>query len=125
MLAVLLGETDAARYEDAIAHAMRRRMAAPNWLEAAAVLDRRADAPARASLDEFVEQLRISVEPFTAAHAALARQAWRDYGRGSGHPARLNFGDCLAYGFAKAEGQPLLFKGNDFNQTDIEPALRA
>ena len=66
----------------------------------------------------------VRVEPFTAEHAALARQAWRDYGRGSGHPAKLNFGDCLAYGFAKAEREPLLFKGSDFPRTDIEPALR-
>ncbi len=122
---MLLGEADAAQYEDVIAHADRRRMAAPSWLEAAVVLDRRADVLARGSLDAFVERLRISVEPLTAVHAAIARRAWRDYGRGSGHPARLNFGDCLAYGFAKGEREPLLFKGNDFIHTDIEPAMKA
>ena len=100
-------------------------MAAPSWLEAALILDRRVDVSGRANLDEFVEQLRVSVEPFTAEHAALARQAWRDYGRGSGHRAQLNFGDCLAYGFAKAEREPLLFKGDDFVHTGLEPALKA
>ena len=100
-------------------------MAAPSWLEAALILDRRANMPGRVSLDEFVERLRVSIELFTAEHAALARQAWRDYGRGSGHKAQLNFGDCLAYGFAKAEREPLLFKGDDFVHTDLEPTLKA
>jgi hypothetical protein len=53
----------------------------------------------------------------------IAREAYRDFGRGSGHPARLNFGDCFAYALARATGEPLLFKGDGFSQTDIEPAL--
>ena len=89
------------------------------------VVDRRSDSIARARFEELVTRFGLRVEPFTAEHAALARRAWREYGRGSGHPARLNFGDCLAYGFAKGEQEPLLFKGNDFVLTDIEPALKA
>ena len=55
--------------------------------------------------------------------ARLARRAYRAYGRGTGHPARLNLGDCFAYALAKATGEPLLFKGDDFIHTDVEPAL--
>lgn len=89
------------------------------------VLDRRGDQQALSRFKDFMERYEVRVEPFTAEHATLARQAWRDYGRGSGHPARLNFGDCLAYGFAKGEREKLLFKGDDFTHTDIEPALKA
>ena len=59
----------------------------------------------------------------TARHAQHARQAWKSFGKGV-HRAKLNFGDCLAYGLARAENEPLLFKGNDFVHTDIEPALK-
>ena len=65
--------------------------------------------------------MRITIEAVTAEHAQIARAAYRDFGRGSGHPAGLNFGDCFAYALAKATGEPLLFKGNDFAQTDLTP----
>jgi len=61
--------------------------------------------------------------PVTEAQARIAREAYRDFGRGSGHPARLNFGDCFAYALAKAMNEPLLFKGDDFTRTDITSAL--
>jgi ribonuclease VapC len=63
------------------------------------------------------------VEPVTEAHARIAREAYRDFGKGSGHPAKLNFGDCFAYALAKAAGELLLFKGDDFGHTDISPVL--
>ena len=87
------------------------------------VVDRRGDPIASNLFDEIVKEVPIEIAAISAAHAASARQAWRDYGRGA-HPAKLNFGDCLAYGFAKIEGEKLLFKGNDFSRTDIEPALK-
>ncbi len=62
-------------------------------------------------------------ESVTLEQAAIAREAYRRYGRGTGHPAALNFGDCFAYAPASATGEPLLFKGNDFTATDITPAL--
>src|SRR5262249_60411163 len=62
------------------------------------------------------------IEPVTEAQARIAREAYRDFGRGSGHPARLNFGDCFAYALARQTGQPLLFKGDDFVHTDVTPA---
>ncbi len=125
LLAVILREPEAQLFADAMTLASQARISAPNWTEAAMVVDRRGDPRARNRFETVVRELRIEVAALGAQHAALARQAWRDYGRGSGHPARLNFGDCLAYGFAKAEGQPLLFKGDDFTQTDIESALKA
>jgi ribonuclease VapC len=69
-----------------------------------------------------VQKFEIEIVPFTAEHAAIARQAYRDFGKGSGHPAKLNFGDCMAYALARSERQPLLFVGNDFSHTDIEAA---
>ena len=71
---------------------------------------------------DFIRDFRIEIIPITAEHAREARLARRRYGKGV-HPAGLNFGDCLVYGVAKVEGQPLLFKGDDFSQTDIAPVL--
>jgi uncharacterized protein with PIN domain len=70
-----------------------------------------------------ISSARLVIEAVTEAHARIAREAYRDFGRASGHPARLNFGDCFAYALARATGEPLLFKGNDFSQTDIASAL--
>jgi ribonuclease VapC len=70
-----------------------------------------------------VREAEIVIEPVTEEQAHIARQAYRDYGRGSGHPARLNFGDCFAYALARATGEPLLFKGDDFRHTDIASAV--
>jgi ribonuclease VapC len=69
-----------------------------------------------------LRESRITIEPFTEEHAFLARQAFSDYGKGR-HAAGLNFGDCFSYALAKATGEPLLFKGDDFRKTDIIPAL--
>jgi ribonuclease VapC len=87
------------------------------------VLDNRADPILSSKLDLLLGQLSVIVVPVTPAHARLARQAHREYGRGSGHPARLDFGDCFSYALAKETGEPLLFKGTDFAQTDITPAI--
>jgi ribonuclease VapC len=62
------------------------------------------------------------IEPVTEAQARIAREAYRDFGRASGHPAKLNFGDCFAYALSKVTGESLLFKGEDFTHTDITPA---
>lgn len=65
---------------------------------------------------------QIAIEPVTETHAPLARQAYRDLGKSSGHPAKLNFGDCFSYALAKSEGEPLLFKGQEFSRTEVKPA---
>lgn len=98
------------------------RISAANLLEAAIVADSsRVGAGTR--LDRIVEIAGIHVEPVTHAHVQSARIAFRRYGRGSGSPARLNFGDCFAYALAATTGEPLLFKGNDFTHTDILQAI--
>jgi ribonuclease VapC len=123
LLAVVLAEPDAPRYATAIANASERRMPAAAWFEAAMQVDASGDEFAVNRFDDFIRDFRIRIVPFTAEHARHARVGRRLYGRNR-HPARLNFGDCMVYGVAKAEREPLLFKGNDFSQTDIEPALK-
>jgi ribonuclease VapC len=89
------------------------------------VVERRGDPIASGLFDDFISEFAIEIAGLNAEHVMRGRQAWRDFGKGSGHPAKLNFGDCMAYGFARVEGEPLLFKGDNFAQTDIEPALKA
>jgi ribonuclease VapC len=98
------------------------RIASAGYLETAIVVDGRRSVKASQALDAMVQKFEIEIVPFTAEHAAIARQAYRDFGKGSGHPAKLNFGDCMAYALARSERQPLLFVGNDFSHTDIEAA---
>lgn len=82
-------------------------------------------APYHTYVDRLLAAWRIQVVPLTVEQARLARAAYRDYGRGSGHPARLNLGDCFAYALAADTGQSLLFKGDDFMHTDIPQALES
>jgi ribonuclease VapC len=76
-----------------------------------------------AKLDAFILDAEIAIEPVTVEQARIARQAYRDYGRGSGHAANLNFGDCFSYALARAKRQPILFKGDDFGHTDLRSAV--
>lgn len=123
LLAVILDETDGDRYIRALVRGRPLRMSAANWLEAVLVVDGRGSMAASVRFEDLVRRLRIEVVPVTVDHAYRARTAHREYGRGN-HPARLNYGDCFAYALAKLEGEPLLFKGGDFAQTDVEPALK-
>jgi ribonuclease VapC len=120
LVAILFGEPQAERFVDAIAEAEPRLMSAANLLEAAIVVDNQLGPVAGRQFDRFVEQARIDIEPVTEVQVRIARQAYLDFGRGN-HAAKLNFGDCFAYALAKATGEPLLFKGDDFEQTDIRP----
>jgi ribonuclease VapC len=112
-------------YARVIADAAARRVSAVNFVESAAVIDASRDPIATRRFDEFIQEASISIEPVTEIQARIARDAYRDFGKGSGHPAKLNFGDCFAYALAKTSGEPLLFKGNDFVHTDIASALPA
>ncbi len=123
LVSVLLGEADGKRLAGFISEAVLPRMSADNWLETAMVIDRRGDADAAARFDNILHEFNIEVAAFTA-EARAARVAWSRFGKGSGHPAQLNFGDCIAYATAKEAGEALLFKGRDFVHTDIEPALK-
>jgi ribonuclease VapC len=87
------------------------------------VIDAERDPIVSRELDVVRRELGIAIAPVTATHVDIARQAYRDFGRGSGHPAKLNFGDCFAYALAIEQDEPLLFIGNDFSHTDVEPAL--
>jgi len=92
-------------------------------VEAAAVIDASRDPIASRRFDDLIEEAEVTVESVTEAQARIARQAYRDFGKGSGHPARLNFGDCFAYALAKAKREPMLFKGDDFTHTDVTSAI--
>jgi ribonuclease VapC len=123
VLAIFLQEPDGRRYLRAILDADPRRMSVSNWLEATMVVDRRGNAVAENWLEDFMQNAQIELMPVSISQATIARRAWRTFGRGI-HPARLNYGDCFAYALAKDTREPLLFKGNDFAQTDVEPALK-
>jgi ribonuclease VapC len=122
VIALLRDEPDAPHFAAALATRRQlKRLSAANYLEAAIVIDGSRDPVASRRLDDIIAKASITIEAVTAEHAQIARAAYRDFGRESGHPAGLNFGDCFAYALAKATGEPLLFKGNDFAQTDLTP----
>jgi ribonuclease VapC len=123
VIAILRDEPEAAAFATVADAAAQCRMSAANFFEAAIIIDGRRDAIASRRLDDLLRELQIVIEPVTESQARLAREAYRDFGRGSGHPARLNFGDCFAYALARERGEPLLFKGGDFSHTDIAPAI--
>lgn len=123
VLAILLQEPEAAACSKAMDEARTLRISAATLLETMIVVDGRADAIAGRSLDLLIEEARIIVEPVTEEHARIGREAYRDFGKGSRHPAQLNYGDCFAYALAMTTGEPLLFKGNDFSHTDVRAAL--
>lgn len=123
LVAIVFEESDAARYTAATLRSDSLTMAAPNYLEVCLVVDARRRDDLSSLVDRLIEKLDITIAPFTADQARIARDASRRYGRGSGHPAKLNFGDCIAYSLAIERGEPLLFKGNDFAQTDVVPAI--
>ena len=122
LVALLRGEDDSPRFARALAaRGESKRMSAANFLETAIVIDGSRDPVASRRLDDVVAKANLTIEPVTAKQAHIARAAYRDFGKDSGHPARLNFGDCFAYALARATGEPLLFKGEDFGFTDIRP----
>lgn len=97
-------------------------ISAATYLEASIVVDRWKSPTLSRRLDDLLDRFSIVIEPVTAEQAHIARQAYRDYGKGSGHPANLNFGDCFSYALARAKREPILFKGDDFNHTDLRNA---
>jgi ribonuclease VapC len=122
VIAILRMEAEAPEFARIIERATQPRISAVSYVEAGAVIDGSKDPVASRRFDELIEAAEIAIEPVTEAQARIARQAYRDFGKASGHPAKLNFGDCFAYALAKAKGEPLLFKGQDFSQTDVRLA---
>jgi ribonuclease VapC len=98
-------------------------LSAASYVETAIVLDSRRDPVLSSGLDDLIFEANILIEPLTDAQAKIARQAYRDYGKGSGHPANLNFGDCFSYALARDKREPILYKGVDFGHTDLRSAL--
>ncbi len=123
LLSILLDEPHAARLLEAIVDAPAPRLSAANWVELSMVVEEHGGRLASLRLDEFIRTAGIEITPVTVEQAAAARNAWRYFGRHK-HSARLDFGDCFAYALAKISGAPLLFSGEDFSRTDVEPALR-
>ena len=118
LVAILDQEPEADRIVRTVASASERTLSAANLVEAGIVMQaRRGDDGAR-DLDLLLAKLRVDIAAVTASQADIARKAFRRYGRAR-HPANLNFGDCFAYALAKDKSAPLLFKGNDFGQTDV------
>lgn len=106
----------------AIAAAARPQMSAATYVECGIVVDRRSSAATRRRFDELLESLDLEVVPLTVEQARVAREAHRDFGRGSGSAARLNLGDCFTYALAAETGGGLLYKGDDFGATDLPAA---
>ena len=121
IIAVLRAEPDAEKIVLAMqSSGAPLRMSAASYVEVGAVIDQARDPIARRRVDELIHALGIGIESVTSQQADLAREAYRDFGKGSGHRAGLNFGDCFSYALAKSFTEPLLFKGHDFGKTDLE-----
>lgn len=121
LVAILYGEPEADEFIDRI-NESEAKLSAASYVETGAVIDRAVDPVVSRALDDLLSLGEIRIEPVTEQQARVARQAYRDFGKGTGHPAQLNFGDCFAYALAKVADEALLYKGDDFNHTDVTDA---
>jgi len=119
IIAIAQNEPEAPLFERMIAEDSVRLISAATVLEAAMVLETRFGEDGGVELDLWLAKANVEIIPVNAEHADQARRAWRRYGKGR-HPASLNYGDCFSYALAKLTNEPLLFKGSDFSQTDIQ-----
>jgi ribonuclease VapC len=119
LVALLFDESDAEQFELAIEADPRRLMSAASILETSIVVESRFGEAGGREFDLLLYKAQIEIVAVTPEQVDIARHAYRTYGKGR-HPAGLNFGDCFAYALCKMSGEPLLFKGNDFSQTDVE-----
>ncbi len=124
IVSILLEEPDAERFDSEILSATSPLMSTATYLETAMVVESRGGPEVGRVLDEWLQRSGIELVPVTLEQAQAARDAWRRYGKGN-HPAALNFGDCFVYALARTTGEPLLYKGADFAQTDVRSALEA
>jgi ribonuclease VapC len=119
IIAILQDESDAKAFAAAILRDTVRRISVVTWVEAAIVTDGNRNPVLSRRFDDLLRDVHMRVETVTPKQAEIARQAYRDFGKGR-HKAGLNFGDCFAYALAKEMNEPLLFKGTDFARTDVE-----
>ena len=122
VIAILSGEPETESFIRALADDSKIMISAFNALESAIVIEAKKGEAGGRELDLLLHRARIEVIPLNNDQAELALSAWRKYGKGN-HSAGLNIGDCCAYALAKYSGEPLLFKGKDFSQTDIRPVI--
>jgi len=118
LIALLNAEAESARLAAAIETDASRLISAATVVEAGLVIESRYGPVGGRELDLLMAKAGLSIQAVTAEQAEMAREAWRRFGKGR-HAAGLNFGDCFSYALAKATGEPLLFKGDDFTRTDI------
>ena len=124
VIALVFQEEEATEFARMLAESDITRISAATYLEAGIVLDSRQDPALSRQLDHLIDSAEMVIESVTAEQARAARLAYRDFGKGSGHPAQLNFRDCFTYALAVEHGEPLLFKGAGFSRTDVTPAWR-
>lgn len=122
LIAILFGEPEALSFTRVLAGETLKLISSINALETGIVVEARKGEAGGREFDLLMHRAQIEIVAMNADQAELARAAWRKYGKGN-HPAGLNIGDCCAYALAKYSGEPLLFKGDDFSQTDIQPAV--
>jgi ribonuclease VapC len=122
LLAIVLGEPDGQQFYTSLGRAGTSSVSAVNYVEAGIRADQDKTGSRGKLLDELMQHFDVQIASITPEQATMARETYRRYGKGR-HPARLNLGDCFAYSLAKLRREPLLFKGDDFKKTDIEPAL--
>ena len=125
LIAILRDEAEADAFTQALDSESQPKMSVVSYVEAGVATDSARDARVSRRLDDLirVSEIEIEIVPVTLEQGQMAREAYRDFGKGSGHPARLNFGDCFSYALAREAREPLLFKGADFPATDVEVAL--
>jgi ribonuclease VapC len=121
IIAILESEPEADALQQALDRSPGHTISAVNYVETGIVIDGRGDPVLSRTFDNFLFETRIRIESVTPEQARLAREAYRDFGKGR-HRAGLNLGDCFSYALAKCKREPLLFKGNDFRKTDVEVA---
>ena len=124
IVAIARGEPEALAFSEMLARTPGKLIAAPSYLECAFVMAGLAPTKGLPFLQGLVSDTLITIVPFGERELEAAMDARRKFSRGSGHAAKLNFGDGFAYALARTRNLPLLFKGNDFVHTDIEPALK-
>ena len=122
LLAIFQDEPERRAFNEAIEEAATRKLSVANFVELSMVIESRFGTEGLRDLDHFLDRAEIRLVSVDVEQGKMARRAFSQFGKGR-HPAGLNYGDCFAYALASVLGEPLLFKGQDFPQTDITPAL--
>lgn len=119
LAAILFDEPERRDFQARLAASERTTISAGSWIELSVVLTRQGHGDLVAIADQVISTLSIRIAAVDRAQAEIARNAYHEFGRGSRHKAKLNFGDCFSYALSKAAGEPLFFKGDDFSHTDV------